>query len=73
MSHVGMAEVGWRVSTRCANGNCVAVAALPGGRVAMRDTKRGANGPLTVLPAGAWHAFVERIKNGEYDSAATSA
>lgn len=73
MSHFGMAEVGWRISTRCANGNCVAVAALPGGRVAMRDTKQGAHGPLAVLPAEAWQAFVERIKNGEYDSAAVSA
>ncbi|WP_198679481.1 DUF397 domain-containing protein [Thermomonospora amylolytica] len=68
-----MAEVGWRISTRCANGNCVAVAALPGGRVAMRDTKRGAHGPLTVLPADVWRTFVERVKNGEYDPAGASA
>ena len=50
-----------------ANGNCVEVADLPGGQVGLRHSK-DVSGPVLQIPPGEWHAFVEGVRNGEFDS-----
>jgi Domain of unknown function (DUF397) len=46
-------------------GNCVEVAFLAGGRVAVRNSRRPA-GPALVFPAAEWAAFVARARDGEF-------
>ena len=65
------AGVAWRKSTFSGSGGngdgCVEVAAVPGGAVAVRDTKdrtRSAH----VHSAPAWRAFVEGIRGREFDA-----
>jgi hypothetical protein len=57
----------WRKSTYSGGQNdCVEVAdGLP--VVPVRDSKAPA-GPALVFPAGAWSAFVERVKSGGFDA-----
>ncbi|MFJ6723833.1 DUF397 domain-containing protein [Streptomyces sp. NPDC091281] len=57
----------WRKSTR-SNGDaeCVEVAFLDEGRVAMRDTKHRGNGPALVFTPGEWDAFTSGIVNGKF-------
>ncbi|MEV8633718.1 DUF397 domain-containing protein [Streptosporangium sp. NPDC051023] len=58
----------WRKSSLSGHdgGDCVEVAALSGGRRAVRDTKDRA-GPALVLTADAWAAFTTAIKHGRLD------
>lgn len=60
----------WRTSSFSGgNGNsCVEVAPLPGGGVALRDTKDRARPPHRYTPAG-WHAFVAGVRTGAFDRA----
>ena len=53
-----------------ANGNCVEVANLPDGKVGMRNS-RDVSGPVLVIPAEEWQAFLTRVRNGEFDNFAT--
>jgi Domain of unknown function (DUF397) len=46
-------------------GNCVEVAFLAGGRVAVRNSRRPA-GLALVFPAAEWAAFVARARDGEF-------
>ena len=48
------------------NSNCVEVASLPGGGVAMRDSKNP-TGPELRFTVGEWEAFVGGARNGEFD------
>jgi hypothetical protein len=48
------------------NSNCVEVAALPGGGVAVRSSKNPAGAVLRFTP-GEWDAFVGGAKAGEFD------
>ncbi|MEV7622447.1 DUF397 domain-containing protein [Actinoplanes sp. NPDC089786] len=58
----------WFKSTRSgANGNCVEVAFLAGGEVAVRDSK-DPDGPKLRFTAAEWAAFVGGAKDGEFDS-----
>jgi hypothetical protein len=45
-------------------GNCVEVALLAGGRVAVRNSRDPA-GPVLVFPAAEWATFVARAGDGE--------
>jgi hypothetical protein len=56
----------WFKSSFSAAGNCVEVAHLPGGDVALRDSKdRGK--PAHVYTRSEWEAFLAGAKNGEFD------
>lgn len=58
----------WRKSARSApGGNCVELAALPGGSVGMRNS-RYPDGPALVYPREDLAAFLDGIKEGEFDS-----
>jgi Domain of unknown function (DUF397) len=49
-----------------ANGNCVEVAALPDGKVAVRNS-RLPQGAHLYFTADEWHAFIGGVRNGEFD------
>jgi hypothetical protein len=48
------------------NGNCVEVAELPGGLIAVRDS-RHPGGPALVYPAAEMAAFIRGVKDGQFD------
>jgi hypothetical protein len=54
------------VSSFCHNSGCVAVAALSGGAVAVRDSK-AVSGPVLAFTAEEWRTFVAGVKNSEFD------
>lgn len=56
----------WITSKACNNSACVQVAHLPGGLVALRDSKDTAK-PAHVFDGGEWAAFLEGVRNGEFD------
>jgi hypothetical protein len=59
-------DLAWRKSRRSTGGNCVELAPLPAGGVAVRDSKRPA-GPVLRYTAAEWTAFVAGVKDGEFD------
>lgn len=57
----------WRKSSAsAANGNCVEIAALPEGGVAVRDSK-DPEGPRLRFTAAEWSAFRTGVAAGEFD------
>jgi len=46
-------------------GNCVEVALLAGGQVAVRNS-RHPSGPALVFPAGGWDAFISGARVGQF-------
>lgn len=48
------------------NGNCVEVAQLPGGVIAVRDS-RHPGGPALVYAAAEMTAFIRGVKDGQFD------
>lgn len=57
----------WFKSSFSANGqSCVECARLPGGGMAIRDTK-DPEGPTLIFTPGEWDAFVAGAKAGEFD------
>ena len=56
----------WFTSSYSAATNCVEVALLPGGGVALRDSKDRAKRPH-VYTRPEWEAFLAGVKNGEFD------
>lgn len=62
-------HLAWRKSSRSGaqGGNCVEVAHLPEGGVAVRDSKdRG--GPILVFTTAEWAAFVAGVHDGEFET-----
>lgn len=59
----------WRKSSFSGGntGDCVEVAGLPGGRVAVRDTKDRTL-PAHRYTAPAWSAFLAAVRSGEFGS-----
>ncbi|GLY31148.1 DUF397 domain-containing protein [Kineosporia sp. NBRC 101731] len=60
-----LTDVVWIKSSRSGvNGNCVEVAFLGEGRVALRDSK-DPQGPVLRFTRGEWSAFVDGVSEGE--------
>jgi transcriptional regulator with XRE-family HTH domain len=60
-------ELHWRKSSYSGeNGDCVEIADLPGGGVAIRDSK-DPDGPALIFKPSEWDAFVRGVKGGEFD------
>lgn len=60
----------WRKASYSGSGggNCVEVAALPDGGMAVRDSK-DADGPMLIFAADEWAAFTAGVRAGEFDVA----
>jgi Domain of unknown function (DUF397) len=56
----------WITSRACNNSACVQVAHLPGGMVALRDSKDTAKA-AHVFDSEEWAAFVTGVRAGEFD------
>ncbi|KUL34410.1 regulator [Streptomyces sp. NRRL F-4489] len=57
----------WRKSRRSnPSGNCVELAVLPDGEVAVRNSRHPA-GPALIYPRAAMAAFVQGARDGEFD------
>ncbi len=56
----------FRCSSFCDHARCVKVAPLPGGLIAVRDSK-DPNPQHNVYTAAEWVAFVQGVKAGEFD------
>jgi Domain of unknown function (DUF397) len=62
-----LAGISWVKSSHSfGNGDCVEAAHLPGGDVALRDSKDKA-GPVLLFDPGEWRAFLGGVKGGEFD------
>jgi Domain of unknown function (DUF397) len=59
------AEVEWRRSSYCANGNCVEVAFV-GSHVLVRDSK-DQDGPVLRLGSGDWKVFLDGVRGRTFD------
>lgn len=61
----------WMKSTRSGptGGNCVEVAFLPDGEVAMRNSRQP-DGPALVFTRGEWDAFLGGARDGEFGTSA---
>ena len=68
MSNADLTNARWRTSSRSnGQGQCVEVAFLDGGDVAVRDTKDRGAGPVHRYTRTEWAAFVGGVKDGEFD------
>jgi hypothetical protein len=67
MPAADLPEVTWRKSRRSGpqGGNCVEVADLPDGQVAMRNSRHPA-GPALVFTAAEWAAFLGGARDGDF-------
>jgi len=61
-----LSNLRWFKSSASASGACVEVAHLPGGGVAVRDSKDLSKAPH-VYTRREWAAFVIGVKHGEFD------
>jgi hypothetical protein len=59
-------DLQWFKSSYSAAGNCVEVAHLPGGGVALRDSKDRAKA-AHVYTRSEWEAFLAGARDGEFD------
>ncbi|MGW4640337.1 DUF397 domain-containing protein [Sphaerisporangium sp. NPDC004334] len=65
-----LSGVRWRKSAYSnPSGNCVELAELPGGEVAVRNS-RHPSGPALIYSRGEIAAFIQGAKNGEFDDLA---
>jgi hypothetical protein len=66
---VDLSRAEWQTSSFSgSHGQCVQVAFLEGGHIAVRDSKNS-HGPALTFTSGEWRAFVSGVKSGEFDLA----
>jgi hypothetical protein len=63
---IDLSNLRWFKSSASASGACVEVAHLPGGGVAVRDSKDRSRAPH-VYTRREWEAFLIGARNGEFD------
>jgi hypothetical protein len=61
-----LSNLHWFKSSASVTGDCVEVAHIPGGEVAVRDSKDRGKAPH-VYTRREWEAFLVGAKNGEFD------
>jgi hypothetical protein len=66
MTEYDISEAEWIASRFCNNSACVQVAHLPGGMVAIRDSKDTTR-PAHVFDRQEWAAFIAGAKAGDFD------
>lgn len=67
MNSADLTGARWRKSRHSGSeGQCVEVAFLDDGRVAVRDSKDAGAGPALVFTAGEWAAFSAGMADGEF-------
>ena len=70
VSPADIAGARWRKSSwSAANGSCVEVAHLGGGRVGVRDTKALGRGPVLIVASRPWDVFLSGVRHGDFDIA----
>jgi Domain of unknown function (DUF397) len=65
VNRIDLSTAEWRKSSFSAPNNCVEVAFLPEGAVAVRDSKNRDGGTL-VFTLDEWEAFARGMANGEF-------
>ncbi|MGH3548128.1 MAG: DUF397 domain-containing protein [Pseudonocardiaceae bacterium] len=66
-----LAATPWRISSFSGNnGTCVQIAALPDGRIAVRNSNRPDDGVVLFTPAE-MTAWIHGVKAGEFDDLTT--
>lgn len=66
MADYDTSNAAWITSRTCNNSACVQVAYLPGGMVAVRDSKDTAKA-AHIFDGAEWTAFLAGVKAGEFD------
>jgi hypothetical protein len=66
VGHSGWDDAVFVRSDRCSGGDCVEIASLPGGQVALRSSLTPDASPC-VVTREEWCAFVEAVKAGDFD------
>lgn len=66
MTAKDVSSAAWITSRFCSASACVQVAHLPGGMVAIRDSKDTAR-PAHVFDRTEWAAFIDGVKAGDFD------
>ncbi|HVH22925.1 MAG TPA: DUF397 domain-containing protein [Pseudonocardia sp.] len=68
--HLGAASLRWRKSTASnPSGNCVELAELDGGEIAVRNSRHPA-GPTLIYTRAEISAFIRGVRGGEFDDLA---
>lgn len=57
----------WVKASGSGASSCVEAARMPDGGVAVRDSKRGEDGPILAFNEREWGAFVNGVRKGQFD------
>lgn len=69
--NIDQTKLEWRKASKSGpNGNCLEVAKLDDGGVAVRDSKQAGQGPVLQYTPAEWDAFLDGARKGEFDDLA---